>query len=172
MGELHGWLVACVVIPYPIDVKTCLSSLPLAKSIGSATNVAIVRDACARVAVLPHAAPGRLDGARCRRHEACMRIVQARVSAGVEELTFIFDLHALGNFSPQHTDNANGGKARQKYKPKLKLYDGWVEYMLYNPLFMCELAIVSAILYTCCKAAVATSKKAACGDDHGKVPIP
>jgi hypothetical protein len=81
-------------------------------------------------------------------------------------------MHALGNLSPQLTGNVNGGKARQRYKPKLKLYDSWAEYMLNNPLFMCELAIVSAILYTCCKAAVVTSKKAACGDDHDKVPIP
>ena len=64
--------------------------------------------------------------------------------------------------------------AKETYKPSLVLSSSWSEYMLYNPLFMFELAVLGVILYTCCKAAFVTSKKAttaACGESTaGSLP--
>ena len=40
------------------------------------------------------------------------------------------------------------------YKPKLKLYDSWGLWMVHNPFFVLEMALASALLYSCGRVAV------------------
>ena len=51
-----------------------------------------------------------------------------------------------------------------RYKPNLVISSSWIEFVLYDPYFMFELAILGAFLYVGCKVAFVTSKKAACGN--------